>query len=224
MARRKPRRRWQWAVASVVILGAVVIHAPVALAFPYKQSVGDVTVYAETPIAPQIVQVVHHAEALVAASPLADERHGGQVFLTDGGWRWHVLALQSSGAFALTRPLSVAVVVNRNDIAADRALNGRTVGGERALSGTIAHEWTHQMTRARYGLTADARYPSWLTEGFADHVAGQGSLGDAQAADLRRRGEDHPALLYYDGRKRVEAELRTNGGSVDALFAHWKSF
>ncbi len=28
-----------------------------------------------------------------------------------------------------------------------------------------------------------------------------------------------PALLYYDGRKRVEAVLRANRGSVDALFA-----
>ena len=217
-------RRGPAALVALVTVFAVVIHAPAALAFPYKRAVGGFTVYAEQPIAPQIDQIVGRAEALAAASPLAVAGHGEQIFLTDGGWRWHLLALQSSGAFGVSRPLSSAVVVNRNDIAHDRVFNGRTVGGERTLSGVVAHEWTHQMTRAHFGATADARYPAWLTEGYADHVAGGGSLSDAQAADLRARGEDHPALVYYDGRKRVEGELATNGGSVDKLFAHWKKF
>ena len=224
MAQRRTRRRWTVPLVALLVAGAVVVHAPAALAFPYKQTVGDVTVYAEAPIPPQIVQTVHNAEALAAASPLADAGHGSRIFLTDGGWRWHVLALQTAGAFALTRPLSSSLMVNRNDVAGDRVFNGRAIGGERRLSGTIAHEWTHQMIRGRFGRLADARYPRWLTEGYADHVAGESTLGDAQAADLRRRGESHAALFYYDGRKRVEAELRANGGSVDALFAHWKKF
>lgn len=31
--------------------------------------------------------------------------------------------------------------------------------------------------------------------------------------------DDHPALLYYWGRRRVERLLRASGGDVDALFA-----
>ncbi len=83
----------------------------------------------------------------------------------------------------------------------------------------IAHEQTHGLIRARYGSLADVRYPAWLREGYCDVVAGGGSLSDAQAALLDRRDPSHPALLYYHGRKRVEALLRADGGSVDRLFA-----
>jgi hypothetical protein len=50
-------------------------------------------------------------------------------------------------------------------------------------------------------------------------VAGGGSLTDAEAANLIAAKEYPPALAYWRGRKTVEAELRRNGGSVDALFA-----
>jgi hypothetical protein len=33
------------------------------------------------------------------------------------------------------------------------------------------------------------------------------------------RHQQHPALVYWQGQKRVAAELKRNGGSVDALFA-----
>lgn len=96
--------------------------------------------------------------------------------------------------------------------------NGQSVAGSRSLSGVLAHERTHGLIRARYGVLADLRYPTWLREGYCDVVAGGGALSDAEAARLKARHETIPALAYHDGRKRVEALLR-RGRSVDALFA-----
>jgi hypothetical protein len=62
------------------------------------------------------------------------------------------------------------------------------------------------------------RQPRWRVEGYCDHVAQESALSDEDVARLAANGESHPALLYYRGRKRVEAELAANGGSVDALF------
>ena len=55
--------------------------------------------------------------------------------------------------------------------------------------------------------------------GYCDHVAGGGSLTDAEAQAMIRAGASSGALDYWRARQRVEATLRANGGSVDALFA-----
>ncbi len=196
----------------------VVNYAPEALAFPYHQRVGRFSVYSDAPPGPNLPAVLAHADALVAAGPIPDALPAKRLFLTDGGWRWRVLTLNASGAFGLTRPLSNAIVVNRSDVAADRFVDGRAVGGRRTLSGVVAHETMHLLLGRRYGAVRMAMQPSWKTEGFADYVARESSLSDADVARLRAARQDHPALLYYEGRRKVAAAL-AGGETVDALFA-----
>jgi len=192
--------------------------APQLLAFPYSAQIGGTRVYSERPIPPAMARVLARSHALLARSPLDDPALPGALFLTDGGWRWSLLALTSRGAFALRRPFRDAIIVNASDVAADRVDTGRAIGGRRSLSGVIAHETTHVLVARRYGEWRAAMLPVWKSEGYADHVARESSLGDADYARLRRSGEAHPALAYYEGRRRVEALLRRSGGSVDALF------
>lgn len=207
-------------IAALVALGLVTFF-PALLLFPYHERVGDTDVYSEEPIPPQIAEVLRRADERLRTSPIGGEGYGHAVFLTNGGWRWRLLALTSAGAFALTRPLSEAVIVNGNDVARDVVRNGRAVGGQRSLSGVIAHERTHSLIRAHFGLLADWRYPAELREGYCDYVAGSGSLSDDAARALQQSGEDHPALPYYRGRKRIEERLPRLGGSVDRLFEEW---
>lgn len=195
------------------------VFFPQMLAFPHQAMVGETSVYSSTPIPPDIRAVMAEADARVRASPLfAPGILRRPIFLTDGGIRWRILSLGSGGGFGVTRPLADHVVINRSRIADDRVWNGAAVAGSRTLSGVIAHERTHMLIRARFGLTADSRYPVWVREGYCDYVAGGGTLSDAQAARLRTAGSRSPALFYYDSRKRVGETLRDNGGSVDALF------
>lgn len=207
------------AVGALIVLVGSTAFAPELLAFPHRQVIGDTTVYAETPLPATLPDVLARSDALLRASAIYGPNYGHRLFLTDGGWRWRVLALQSSGAFALSWAARDSIVVNRVDVAHDRVFNGAAVAGSRSLSGVIAHERTHGLIRARYGLFADLAYPAWLREGYCDVVAGGGSLSDRDAALLKAQHRKVPALLYYDGRKRVEALLRAHGGSVDALFA-----
>jgi hypothetical protein len=170
------------------------------------------------PLTHEAARIVAAADALAAKSPIADHRANRPIVLTEGGWRWTWLTLTSRGTFAITRPLTENIVVNRSDFAANAVFNGGEIGGRRTLSGTIAHEMTHGAIRRHFGLLADMRYPAWLREGYCDFVAGGGSLSDAQARELIAAGSKHPALTYWRGRKRVAAILQRNGGSVDALF------
>ena len=87
------------------------------------------------------------------------------------------------------------------------------------LSGVIAHETTHIMIANHLGEVRSAMLPTWQQEGYADHVARESSLTDAEAAGLRKTDPGASALLYYDARRRVAAALSAKGGSVDAFFA-----
>lgn len=129
------------------------------------------------------------------------------------------MAIQSPGAFAFRRPFSSAIVFNSSDVGADRVTNGRVIGGTRRLSGVIAHETTHIMIANHLGEVRSAMLPTWQQEGYADHVARESSLTDAEAARLRKTDPGAPALVYYDARRRVAAALSAKRGSVDAFFA-----
>ncbi len=98
-------------------------------------------------------------------------------------------------------------------------MNGRAVGGIRTLSGVIAHETTHIMIANHLGEVRSAMLPTWQQEGYADHVARESSLTDAEAARIRESDPRASALVYYDARRRVAAALSAKGGSVDAFFA-----
>jgi hypothetical protein len=206
-----------------LIAGLIVIYVtaslfqPQLLLFPHHRTIGGTTLYSDTPIPDSAGTVIGRADALVRRSAIFEpDVLSHPVFLTDGGWRWHLLSFQTLTAFAQTRPLSDAIVVNRSSLARDTVWSG--TGGERSLSGVLAHERTHALIRQRFGLVASAAYPVWAVEGYCDHVAGSSTLSDDAAARMVAEGRRTPALDYYQGRKRVEGVLAANGGSVEQLF------
>ena len=136
------------------------------LAFPYNQRVGPVTVYAERPIDPRIGSELSRAKGLLRTSPLYAGPLDRSLFLTDGGWRWRLLAIQSPGAFAFRRPFSSAIAFNRSDIGEDRVTNGRAIGGTRTLPGVIAHETTHIMIANHLSELRSAMLPTWQQGGM----------------------------------------------------------
>ncbi|WP_242182417.1 hypothetical protein [Sphingomonas sp. CARO-RG-8B-R24-01] len=218
-AMRRWWRRVQGGIAIAAAVLATVALVPEVLAFPHRQAIGDTIFYAEQPLPATMPALLARSDAMLRHSALYQPGYGRRIFLTDGGWRWRLLALSSSGAFAFSRPFGDVIVVNRSDPTHDLVFNGQAIGGRRALSDVLAHERTHALIRARYGLLADLRYPAWLREGYCDVVSGGGSLSDAQAAALEAEHRAHPALLYYHGRKRVDALLRAAHGDVDRVFA-----
>ena len=197
------------------------LAAPQLLAFPYSAQVGAHRVYSQAPIGPQIRTIVANADRIAARSPIALPHAAQPIFLTDGGWRWSLLAATSRSAFAFSRAPFETIVVNRNDPLSDQAFRSAEVGGRRSLTETLAHEMTHSAIRAHFGTLADLRYPAWVREGYCDYVAGGGSITDDEAKALMRDHPDHPALVYWQGRKRIESELERNGNSVEAVFRNY---
>ena len=221
MSRFVTLRRWTTRIAcggAVVVAG--VVHVPAALAFPYRADFGGTTVLSEQPIDRAAMgQVLARADGLLAASPLYRPGLSRQVVLTDGGWRWDMLSIGARGSIAFRRPFAQALIFNRSSVAADRVTNGAPLGGVRTLSGTIAHEMTHRLVADHIGEWAALRLPAWKREGYPDYVAQETSIRPQDEALIRERDPNARVLAYYEGRRRVAAELARNGGSVDALLA-----
>jgi len=220
---RRLRRPLYMLLGLIGALWGSVVAAPQLLAFPYRADIGSTTVYSETPIhTDDMRRVLARSDALLQRTGFA-EPAGTRLFLTRGGWRWTVLALNSRGAFAVTRPASAivsdAVLVNRADPATDVVFNRPTADSRRRhLSGVIAHERTHiQMNRA-IGYIRAATLPQWQREGYADYIAEESGLTPQEYARLKRSGEYSPAIVYYEGRKRIEALAAKKGGTIAALF------
>ena len=151
--------------AAVALIGSAFF--PEALAFPYHRQVGDTSVYSETPISPEIVNVLARSDRLLRASPIFSSHYGHRIFLTNGGWRWKILSFPSFGAFALTRQLSEAIIVNRSDVAQDHVQNGRPIADERSLSGESP---TRGRTRSFALISACLRTPN-IRSGCARVIA-----------------------------------------------------
>jgi hypothetical protein len=212
------RRAIGYGAILLVVMLVSVTAAPQLLAWPHQSKVGSTFIYSVKPIPPETASVLQRTDRLLAQSPLRETLGERTIFLTDGGWRWNLLALASRGAFALRRPFRDSVIVNRSDVAADRIERGAEVAGVRSLSGTLAHEFTHILVARRYGEMRAATLPQNKSEGLADFVAQESSLSEGDYRRLRSSGETHPALAYYEGRRQVAETLRRNKGDLDRLF------
>jgi len=207
-----------WVVFVMLGIGlAAGVYAPEVLAFPYKAQFGNTVVRSERPLPADFGRTIEAADALVAKSALYHGPVSRRIFLTDGGWRWRLMALQLDGTVAFTRPLGNLIVVCDADPAADSARNHIRFPGIRTLHDTIAHETTHILINNHFGVLQAAQFPRWKVEGYADYIAGTSSLSDARAALVRRQDPYNPALVYYDGRKRVAAALARDP-NVDRFF------
>lgn len=209
-------------LAAVIVVFVSAISAPQLLAFPHKAKIGATTVYAENPIdAQDMAKVLHRSDELLATTGLYRAPVGTRLFLTNGGWRWRLLALNNHMAFALIRPTSNiiadAAIFNRTDPAQDKIFNG-VDDSARSLSGIIAHERTHMLVQRQFGIPRAVSFEQWKSEGYADYVAQESSLTDAEVAAFKKSGVDHWAIPYFEGRQRVAAIMKQNGNSVDRLF------
>ena len=198
----------KWLAVGVAIAVGSLRFAPQALAFPYVASVGDTKVFSETPIdAVRLASLLVTSDRKLRASTIYSDAYPKNLFLTQGGWRWLLLAPASQDAFAVSFALSPGVIINRADIEHDLVTTGAAIAGRRSLSAVIAHERAHGLLRARFGVLADVRYPEWLREGYCEYVAQESSLTDDEAKVATASRSNLPALAYYDGRKRVAHEL-----------------
>jgi hypothetical protein len=216
----KVRRILTWSFNLLALLLVSPSFAPQLLAFPHQRNIGDTRVYSELPLGPNMENILKRSDTLLRQSKIYSNSFGRNLFLAQDGWRWNWLALSVRGGVGFTRPTSPnSVFVNIEDIAKDITPRRGPIGKERSISGTIAHERTHQLIWGHFGTLNSFRFPTWKVEGYSDYIAQETMLSADDVATLKNDGKDHPGIVYAEGKKRVTAILAKNSGSVDQLFA-----
>lgn len=196
----------------LLVISLTMLYAPAALAFPHYAEFGTTKVYSTEPIVPVLEERIARADRLLAQSPLYEPGFRRTIVLTDGGWRWRVMAPGYWDAVAIRRPFSSLLIFDRSDVAGDRVTNSA-----RSLSGTIAHESVHLLTARRFGEVRLARMPQWKREGYADYVAQEPRNDAGEETAIRARSPDAPVLKYFEARRRVAKALDEEGLSVEQL-------
>lgn len=214
------RKRASFILTSAALLAPLPLLFPALLLFPHHARAASFEVWSETPIdQAKLDAIVADANKRLATSPLYHPPEVRKVFLTQDSWRWLWLANTARGSIAFTKPFNNAMIVNRSSIADNAVWIDRPGGKRRTLGAIIAHEACHGMQRRHFGFAVQVTKPTWLFEGYCDHVAQESTLSEADYAALKANGETRPAMIYYEGRKKVEAALAANGGDVDGLFS-----
>lgn len=199
---------------------AIRFYPPILL-WPHTKKIGPFQVYSDLPVDRRVELILVSSLQYRARSSIASPLHSQAVFLTDGGWRWKILSLQHSGAFAISTPFSENIITNKTDIGTNSVSTGRNVGGFRPLDRVLAHEMTHGTLRSHFGFFNILRKPDWLVEGYCDYIADNSSLTEQDVRKLKAQGVFHPAIPYLEGRVKIEKLISDEKMTVDQLFSKY---
>jgi hypothetical protein len=157
--------------------------------FAYHASYGNITIYSDQPIPPQVTPILEDVESRLAKSPLNDPALQHRIFLCSTAARFSFFANYNYRVGGVNYAL-----LNRNiflrpaNIADNRLIgySGREVPGERTLAYFLAHEIGHSLEVNYLGRIGYATFPTWKREGYADVVGKAGDFDfDKQLAAFR---------------------------------------
>jgi hypothetical protein len=219
-------RRWGKVVLRIVA-GALPLSAawlvltihPQPL-FAYSLRADNIVLYARRPFPPQAEQILKDALSRLRRSPLYDPSREHHAFLCDSDALYAFLVPHTHGS-GKTNPFGNVFIRGANT-ATNRVLDrsGREKSGERTLAYFIAHEITHAMSMAHFGLGFRGLSP-FQKEGYADYVARAQPVDLRTGRDAMNRNDyemDSTRSGLYDRyRLLVAYELERRGQSVDQL-------
>ncbi len=216
----RPRR---WLVALWLGLACLAILASLAaiplawpaLLFSYRFDGGAVVVHSDRPIPPEISEVIGDVERRLASSELP-AAGPYQVYLCNDVWKLAYFGHRLSTGFGgvtdvyLTRNIFIRPADIRTNAVLPPA-SWRFSLADRPLSYFIAHEIAHVQQVAALGRLSYFKAPTWLLEGYADHVGKGGEFDLSRSVDALRQAspEMDPHLgLYKRYQLAVEIALR----------------
>jgi hypothetical protein len=164
-------------------------------------------------------KVLRSAEARLLKSPVYDRNASEKIFLAGSHGLYTFFTLDGR-SFGSTQPFVGNILINKADASGDLVFRSTAAPNERSLSGVIAHEVMHNQLNRHLGPTAYLRLPEWKNEGYAEYVAGETTLSDAEGIRLWKEGKaDSPYLAYFKYRQMVKYLLEVEKIGVEDFLA-----
>lgn len=177
------------------------------LLFAYQLSYKNCTVYSDRPIHQNIENIINEANRRVSKAEIYQPGQTFKIFICNDLWRlsFFTQGAVNAGAavqynftrYTFFRPIDIA---NNQIIPAENWYfkDDSSAFADRPLSYYLAHEMMHVM-QSRYFGRGDWKYPTWLTEGYADYIAKDGQFDFEENLGLlhQNASELHPDYGLY---------------------------
>ena len=197
-------RRCERAVVVLALVYLALLVYPQAL-FANRVTSGNITLYSREPLPPSAVAILARAEALASSSELAEPNLRKRIFICNSPGLYRLFAPTAADSFADSMLVTDNIFVAAADFSTDISRSSAPNYNTRSLSGTLAHEITHNLVRHRLGLFRALRLPNWIAEGYPDYVAHESSFPESVGLRLVASGgrDPSPSFDYFLYRQMV---------------------
>jgi len=199
------------------------------LLFAYKIEYKQCVVYSDKSIDNRIFEIVDSSLIRISKSELYDTSQTFRLFICNDLWRFWIFTQGSTLAGAVAQYNFTRDIFFRPcDIPNNKILPPKEwyfaknpfTFKDRPLTYYFAHEMTHVM-QSRYTGRGSWKYPTWLTEGYADYI---GKSGDFNFQDnIRLWHNNAPELdpskgLYRLYHLKISYLLDQKGAAIKGLY------
>ena len=196
-----PKTRWQRNLrhGERIILALLLLYGGLRLwpqiLFAHSVSANGITIYSRTPLPPAAVECANQAAALVRQSELAVAGRHERVFVCNSPFVFRLFS-PVAGGFAYSIPFLDHVFVREVDFPRAVARCAATEFNTRSAPAVIAHEIAHGLIRHRLGVLRARRLSDWVSEGYCEYVAREGSFPEQQGLRLFNAGQSDASVSY----------------------------
>lgn len=204
---------------TILGLSYLALHLFPQTLFAHSVTVGRISVYSRHPLPEQATSSVERAIHLLDRSELFEGDRNEKIYVCDSPALFRLFSPKSPAAFGISVPITNNVFLASADFASDTVRRFGDRYNTRSLSGVIAHELTHGHIRGCLGLIPGMRLSAWRSEGYCEHVAGEGSFPDEKGMQLFLTGDEDEsaAYRYFMYRMIVSYLIDHRGLSFDEL-------
>jgi hypothetical protein len=188
--------------------------------FDHRVTYKGFTVHRRSEIPPEVTRTLDRVEALLARSELFDPDEHHEIFLVDSYELPRILFFRNVH-FGCNLPTGDTFITHA-DVTNDVARCERISPDDervRTLSESIAHEITHDLIRKHLGWWNERRVPSWIKEGYCEHVARGSAIDTRTALAILTTGSYPvpPGLPNLKHRWMIEYLLHSRFVSIDDI-------
>jgi len=226
--RKKPKtkfgrvlRRCENVLIVVAILYLLILVYPQPL-FAHAFKHQGISVYSRQPIPQKEAEaLLSQIRARIRASDICEEKKTFRIFLCNNKSLYTLFSPSCRDSFGNT-PITGNIILASVDLSSDTATAFRSDNNERSFVGVASHEICHVMMRRAFGLWSAYRAPTWLKEGYCEHISGESSFSEEKGDDLLSQGKEAEgnSFKYFVYRRMVDFCLTEQYHDIIELFSN----
>lgn len=180
-----------------------------ALSYAHKTEYKEITIYHQTELRPDLLQLIDQSLATIKSSPLYSEQFHSQLCLNDGSF-YPAVVRTVLGEDVFTAFSDKVVFLGK-----DRGENNRFFLWDRTLKYTqfLTHGWVHNLQYQHHGFWQSnplGGHPHWRWEGYAEYVTlgQQYTLRDLIKRYQAHQGDPYTWLSLDDGEETMKLHVK----------------